>query len=382
MPRRVDGDARGFSFGTVIDMKDEGFSGSYREEEVNFLMRRLRLDTTPLEERERLIQSGQRHYSEMIGPEDAPTRDRLRLFRQCLKSNGLRMARDLSVLADGLAASATNDELVVVSIARAGTPIGVLLWHRLREIAPHLRIKHYSISVIRDRGIDFAALRWMLERHSAISLRFVDGWTGKGTIADEIKISLAGWKDAPPDLDSGLWVPLDVCGAASFAGSSSDYLIPSTLLGGTLSGLVSRSVLPHGQGGGDDFHGCVPLESLRRYDLSRWFISHMRPLVAELPRLEEAPRNASAGQPRRDETKSFLDAMMARYRISDRNRIKLGIGETVRVLLRRMPHTVLLSDRTNPTDAKLIRRLASIRGVPVISEQGLHFDAVAIIASV
>jgi hypothetical protein len=124
------------------------------------------------------------------------------------------------------------------------------------------------------------------------------------------------------------------------------------------------------------------LESLRRYDLSRWFISHMRPLVAELPRLEEAPLNASAGQPRRNETKSFLDAMTARYRISDRNRIKLGIGETVRVLLRRMPHTVLLSDRTNPTDAKLIRRLASIRGVPVISEQGLHFDAVAIIASV
>jgi hypothetical protein len=134
-------------------MKDEGFSGSYREEEVNFLMRRLRLDTTPLVERERLIQSGQRHYSEMIGPEDAPTRGRMKLFRESLASNGLRMAKDISVLAAGMAASAVNGELTVVSIARAGTPIGVLLWHRLRQIAPHLKLKHYSISVIRDRGM-------------------------------------------------------------------------------------------------------------------------------------------------------------------------------------------------------------------------------------
>ena len=132
----------------------EPFSGSYESAEVAFLMRRLHLETTTLDERERLIQSGQRHYSEMIGPEDAPTRGRLKLFRECLTANGSRMAQDLSTLATAMAATAVDGELTVVSIARAGTPIGVLLWHRIREIAPGLKVTHYSISVIRDRGVD------------------------------------------------------------------------------------------------------------------------------------------------------------------------------------------------------------------------------------
>lgn len=360
---------------------NEPFSGSYAFEEVSFLMRRMHLETTALEEREKLIQSGQRHYSEMIGPEDAPSRNRLKLFRESLESNGFRMANDLSILAAGMAASAVNGELTVVSIARAGTPIGVLLWHRLRTIAPHLRVKHYSISVIRDRGVDFAALRWIIARHSPSSVRFVDGWTGKGTIADELRLSIAAWPDTPADLDSGLWVSLDVCGAARFAASSQDYLIPSTLLGGTLSGLVSRSVLPSGEEGGEAFHGCVPLDSLRRYDLSRWFIGQIGALMETIPHPQWAP-NASAGPLRREETVRCLDMMLARHQLSDRNRIKLGIGETVRVLLRRLPHTIWLGDQTNSTDANLIRRLAAIRNVPVVTAKDLAFDAIAVIASV
>lgn len=359
---------------------NEPFSGSYAPEQVSFLMRRMNLETTALEQREKLIQSGQCHYSEMIGPEDAPSRARITLFRESLASNGQRMAKDVSVLAAALAASAVDDELTVVSIARAGTPIGVLLWHRLREIAPHLRLKHYSISVIRDRGVDYAALRWIMARHSPASLRFVDGWTGKGTIADELTRSISAWSDAPSALDAGLWVPLDVCGAAKYAASSQDYLIPSTLLGGTLSGLVSRSVLPSGEEGGADFHGCVPLDSLRRYDLSRWFIREIRSLMAEIPHSESAP-NASAGPSRREETARCLEMMLARHQLTDRNRIKLGIGETVRVLLRRLPHAVWLGDRANPTDADLIRRLAALRNVPVKTEEDLAFDAIAVIAS-
>lgn len=357
------------------------FSGSYLPEEVSFLMRRMHLETTGLAEREKWIQSGQRHYSEMIGPEDAPTRARLKLFRESLISNGPRLAKDLATLAAAMAESAVDGELTVVSIARAGTPIGVLLWHRIREIAPHLRLKHYSISVIRDRGVDYAALRWIMARHSPASLRFVDGWTGKGTIADELRLSIGAWPAAPHDLDSGLWVPLDVCGAAKFAASAQDYLIPSTLLGGTLSGLVSRSVLPSGEEGGEAFHGCVPLDSLRRYDLSRWFIREIQLLMRSVLH-PVSPVNASTGPPRREETARCLELMLARHQLSDRNRIKLGIGETVRVLLRRLPHTIWLGSRTNPTDADLIRRLAALRNVPVMTDPDLAFDAIAVIASV
>lgn len=343
-------------------------------------MRRMHMETTALGQREKQIQSGQRHYSEMIGPEDAPTRGRMQLFRESLASNGQRMAADISVLAAALAASAVDGELTVVSIARAGTPIGVLLWHRLRQVAPHLRLKHYSISIIRDRRVDYAALRWILERHSPSSLRFVDGWTGKGTIADELRYSITVWPEAPPDLDSGLWVPLDVCGAAVFAASSRDYLIPSSLLGGTLSGLISRSVLPHGEEGRDAFHGCVPLNYLRRYDLSRWFIAKMNSLMAGIAHPDSAP-NGSEGNPRRVETSRCLEHMLARHDLSDRNRIKLGIGETVRVLLRRLPHVIWLGGRANATDSDVIRRLAALRNVPVKTEADLSFDAIAVIAS-
>jgi hypothetical protein len=354
------------------------FPGSYAPDEVTFLLRRLRLVTTSLEQREQKIQSGHSHYSEMIGPEDAPSRERLRLFRECLVTNGARMATDISTLADALAASAVGDELTIVSIARAGTPVGVLLLHRLRQTAPHLRLAHYSISVIRDRGADLVALSWIMARHAPSSLRFVDGWTGKGTIANELRGSLSAWSEAPADLHLGLWVPLDVCGVATFAASRQDYLIPSTLLGGTISGLVSRSVLPHGEE--SQLHGCVSLDHLRRHDLSRWFIRRLTALMANIPQGSSPTPNASGGPTRYAEARCCLAEVLVRHGLTDPNRVKLGIGETVRVLLRRLPQVVCLSPDAREADAHMIRRLAALRAVPVDRVRGLAFDALAVIA--
>ncbi len=355
------------------------FSGSYAPAEVTFLLRCLQLETTSLEQREQRIQCGRQHYSEMIGPEDAPSRERLRLFRECLGINGRRMATDIATLADAMIASATGGELTLVSIARAGTPVGVLLLHRLRRKAPHLSVSHYSISVIRDRGADLTALRWIMERHSPASLRFIDGWTGKGTIAGELRRSLSAWKDVPEGLDPGLWVPLDVCGVASFAASSQDYLIPSTLLGGTISGLISRSVLPRGEE--DRLHGCVLLHHLRRHDLSRWFIQKLVFEMDCLPLGISPPPNVSGGPDRHAQAMHCLAETMTRYGIADANRVKLGIGETVRVLLRRLPQVVCLREDSPAADSQMIRRLASLRDVPVEFVHGLAFDALAVIAS-
>jgi hypothetical protein len=84
---------------------------------------------------------------------------------------------------------------------------------------------------------------------------------------------------------------------------------------------------------------------------------------------------------RQSVTKQFLEVMLARHGISERNRIKLGIGETVRVLLRRLPQVVLLNSTANTADAALIRRLAALRCTPVKTEAGLDFDAVAVIGT-
>jgi hypothetical protein len=58
---------------------------------------------------------------------------------------------------------------------------------RLGRAAPH-----YSISIIRDRGLDPAALAHIAARHEPADVVFVDGWTGKGAIAGELHRSLAG----------------------------------------------------------------------------------------------------------------------------------------------------------------------------------------------
>ncbi|MCA8296729.1 hypothetical protein LGN19_23315 [Burkholderia sp. AU30198] len=47
-------------------------SGSYAPEDVHFLLRHVRMSVTSVEEKERLIQTNQKHYSEMIGLEHAP----------------------------------------------------------------------------------------------------------------------------------------------------------------------------------------------------------------------------------------------------------------------------------------------------------------------
>lgn len=48
-------------------------SGSYLEDDVHFLLRCVEMQTTDVEEKERLIQTQQKHYSEMISEEAAPS---------------------------------------------------------------------------------------------------------------------------------------------------------------------------------------------------------------------------------------------------------------------------------------------------------------------
>ena len=58
------------------------FHGSYRAEQVTFLLKPIQLapiaDTAA---KEALIQSGQKHYSEMLSPEYPPSTCYLELFR-------------------------------------------------------------------------------------------------------------------------------------------------------------------------------------------------------------------------------------------------------------------------------------------------------------
>jgi hypothetical protein len=64
----------------------------------------------------------------------------------------------------------------VVSLARAGTPMGALLARALRWLG-RTDVRHYSISIIRDRGIDENALAFILRNGKGVRRRDWRSWT-------------------------------------------------------------------------------------------------------------------------------------------------------------------------------------------------------------
>jgi len=355
------------------------FSGSYRAGEVEFLLTRLQAQRfTDVGEKEHLIQSGQRHYSQMLSPESPPSPRYMAVFEDACRANNPRMAADCLRLA-GLIAARRAGAIAVVSLARAGTPVGVVVTRLLREVFKREAV-HYCVSIVRDRGIDAAALRHILaEGHAPEAIVFVDGWTGKGVIARELAQSVSVFNASQGTrIDSGLYVLSDLAGAAACAASDDDYLIPSSILNATVSGLVSRTVLDE-RIGPDDFHGCVYYGEFAAHDQSQRFVDEVTALaIAQAATvLAAAPLDAHAAAQR---SRTWLDGAKARYGINDVNLIKPGIGEATRVLLRRVPRLLVLRASGAP-DVAHLEVLAAEKQVPVEIDPDLPYHAVSLIRS-
>ena len=272
--------------------------------------------------------------------------------------------------------------MTLVSLARAGTPIGVLLARILRSLFSR-PVVHYSISIIRDRGIDETALSFILSRHPAPSVFFVDGWTGKGVIARELRRAVIAFNAREgTTLPADLFAVADLCGAAQ-AATSEDYLIPSSVLGCTISGLVSRSILNDSILRPGDFHGCVHYQEWQSQDLSRWFVDAMMNEI-ENPRnyeLRVQVMTDSDRAERRQRNEAFLHQVGSQFNVRDVNHIKPGIGEATRVLLRRVPDRLLLRDPLHE-DVEHLRLLAEERRVPIEVDDTMPYLAAALIQEV
>jgi hypothetical protein len=342
------------------------FSGSYDPADVTFLLKPVALRPTEVAAKERLIQSGRRHYSEMVPREEVPGEAYLAYFRDALARNGPRLARDIVDLAGALAERARGaPEIVLASLARAGTPIGVLIGRSLARLG--FCAPHYSISIIRDRGVDREALRRIAAAHDPAATVFIDGWTGKGAIAGELRRALAG--DAL-GFAPFLAVVADPAGQADLAACSEDYLVPSGILNAIVSGLVSRSILNPDLVGPGDFHACVYHRQLAPHDLSRTFIESVDALARDMaPRPIARTAADRAAAARRSE--AMLAELARRYRVADRNRIKPGIAEATRAILRRLPERLLVRDPGDPEVGHLAQ-LAAERGLIV---DGLPADS-------
>jgi hypothetical protein len=145
--------------------------------------------------------------------------------------------------------------ITLVSIARSGTPIGVVLARTLRCHC-NREVYHYCVSVVRDKGVDRNAFKKILSLRPDDSIILVDGWTGKGVIAHEVLHGVAALnRDWGTNISEGLAVLSDLAGVSSMAAGTDDYLIPSCLLNSVVSGLISRTIVAPSLIGSDDYHG-------------------------------------------------------------------------------------------------------------------------------
>ncbi len=355
------------------------FTGSYSADDVHILLKVIDVPDTSVQEKERRIQQEQRHYSEMLSHESLPSAQYMQLFHQAMLDNKMQMARDCFCLAQKISERRTG-EIVLISLARAGTPVGVVLKHTLSNYFQR-EVRHYSISIIRDRGIDENALNYILARHADSSIVFVDGWTGKGVIARELKQSVEEFNQRYQcHIDSGLYVLVDLAGVAAVAASAEDYLIPSSILNATLSGLISRSVLNADYINAQDFHGCMFYQQFAELDLSQWFVTELLGCIEQLgaEHDKQAEIDCIALQ---QQSKEFIARIKQQYQVSDENRIKPGIGEATRVLLRRVPDLVLLRDKDDAA-VEHLSILAKEKQVTVLYQADLPYRAVSLIKDV
>lgn len=348
-------------------------------------------------ERERSMQ-GDGHYAETLPIEYQPGALYLELFEAALTASAGRVAAAVASVGEQIIA-ARGRHPVVASLARAGTPVGVLM-RRWAKVTYGLDWPHYSISIVRGRGIDEMALGYLAARHDSRDVVFVDGWTGKGAIARELSNAIAAVnRRLGTAFDDTLAVLADPAYCTSMCGTRDDFLIPSACLNSTVSGLVSRTVLNRELIRRDQFHGAKYYRELRPHDVS----SHLIDTIAgHFPgRLDGlsglggagarvafggpggapaaiAPTSASAIDPPDWRGWAASELIAAEYGISDLNLIKPGVGETTRVLLRRIPWKVLVRpDRAD--DLAHIHFLAAERGVELVPKADLAFSCVGII---
>ena len=340
---------------------------TYKTEDVTILLKDISGLVQPqsTEEREKLIQSG-KHYSEMLPLEYEPSTAYLKTYYDALERFSKITADAVANVSNWIFAEKGAD-VVLVSLARAGTPIGILIKHYIEQ-KYNCKIAHYTISIIRGVGIDKNAVNFILNRHNPNTIQFVDGWTGKGAIQKQLNESMKDF----PEIDAGLAVLSDPANVAAKFGTHEDFLIASSCLNSTVSGLLSRTFLRADIIGENDFHGAAFYQNLIDKDLTYQFIESIErhfDFSATFKNIER-PKNSGL-----DEVYKIAEE----FKIADINLIKPSIGEATRVLLRRVPEKILVHSLNDKKNLGHLYQLAKEKRVELIEYPLKNYKACGLI---
>lgn len=306
----------------------------------------------------------------MLPIEYVPTKKYMEVYYESLEKNSRKVSRAIGILSDKIIKN-RGKKVVLVSLARAGIPIGILVKHYIKY-KYNIDVPHYSISIIRGKGIDDNAMKYLLKIYNPEQLLFIDGWTGKGAIFNELNKNISKYKG----VSSEIAVIADPANITELCGTHDDILIPSSCLNSTVSGLVSRTFLRNDIIGKFDFHGAVYYGELENSDLSYEFINTIEKEFI----LDEIIENNEI-----IETKGIDEVVNIgkKFGIEDINLIKPGIGETTRVLLRRIPWKILIDERyKDDIQLEHIVRLAEEKKVQITYYPLVHYKCCGIIKKI
>lgn len=348
---------------------------SYNCEDVVVLLEDLsgKMEELSAEEREVAIQSGV-HYSEMLPQEKEPSAEYEALYTKALAEKKREIAEGIARVSEIMWARKCGEYPVIVSLARAGIPVGILI-KRYLEREYGVKCPHYAISIIRDKGIDENAMEFIWDnevRHGEVSVSdffFVDGWTGKGAIKNQLEEAVAQLKHKNADkwqnLSDDLYVLADPANITPYCGTHVDYLLPSACLNSTVSGLTSRTILnKFVDVEAGDFHGATYFERFENIDKSNEFVDLISEEFIRLDAVDCTLNKLEEGW----NCMSIVLDICNLMQIEDYKKVKPGIGETTRVLLRRVPWKVLVNKdiSINDPDIQHILVLCKEKNIPTL----------------
>jgi len=315
---------------------------SYLESDVRILHTDIKSRIIPmeLEDREEIIKNGVKPY-ELLAYETTPSDEDEKIYNLSLELFSQKIANAIQLVSEKIYL-AKGKKLVLVSLARAGISISVLI-KRFLEKKYNIKIYHYSLSVIGTMNIDFNALDYIVNKHGSDKIQFVDGWTGKGSVQKTLKKGLSCY----PNIDNNLAVLCDPGYFADLAGTHGDILVPSATLNSTTSGLLSRAVYNKSIIDENEFFGAVFFSELSTRDKTYDFIDKISSLF-DFTLTSKCEKKAVPN------TSLIFNSILYKYGIKDLHFIKPGLGETFRAINRKKPTLILINENNSVVDKNLM----------------------------
>lgn len=349
---------------TYVTVESLGFTGSYRAEDCIFLMHQLG-------------GSDQIQGDEMPCWEEPPAQAYRDLYEHAMQHSAARVAHEVMALADAITTNLPGERITIASLARAGTPYGVLLRRALVMLG--YEPLHFSISLIRGVGVDHAALD-KIRKLDHGPIVFIDGWTGKGGISRHLRESVERYNASRPSafLPVQLACVADLAGTSVMAGTTEDYLMPSAMLDAPMNGLVSKTFA---NSQADELHGAYLYGHLAAHDLSNDFVDRV---TVHLPIAMFANRGGTRSIASRADignqrvrAKREVKRIASEFGIGNEDEIKAGYNETLRAVQRRAMKFLLLKNPSTPANAALVA-LANQLGIRVVDAPNMMFECVGI----